>query len=238
MPAFFIHGVPETHDIWTPVIERLSRDDIIAENLPGFCAPSPDGFAATKEAYVDRLIDRIEAVGTPVDLVMHDWGCILGVRVASLRPALIRSWTGGGGSVDPAQQRHPLAKVWQTPGLGEAFFAELDRDVLIERLRADGVPYDLSPKVIGRIDATMADSILRLYRSALTVGKEWQPDLARITAPGLVHGRRDKACLQSSAERLAADTKSPLLLFDAGHWFPLESPAEVAAALEAHWAKQ
>ncbi|WP_262495986.1 hypothetical protein [Nonomuraea sp. SYSU D8015] len=38
----------------------------------------------------------------------------------------------------------------------------------------------------------MKDSILKLYRPAVRTGGEWEPDLSRMTAPGLVfRGARD-----------------------------------------------
>ncbi len=120
MPAVFIHGVPDTTHLWSPVIERVGRDDAIALPLPGFDGPMPAGFTATKEAYVDWIIGALEALGEPADLVGHDWGCILTVRVASLRPDLVRSWAAGSGPVSAEYEWHPLAKVFQTPGRGRA----------------------------------------------------------------------------------------------------------------------
>ncbi len=49
MPAVFVHGVPETHLIWDPIRSKVSRKDTIAVDLPGFGAPVPSGFGATKE---------------------------------------------------------------------------------------------------------------------------------------------------------------------------------------------
>ncbi|MFC7644742.1 alpha/beta fold hydrolase [Streptosporangium lutulentum] len=92
MPAILIHGVPDTHRVWAGVREHLTRTDVEAWDLPGFGAPRPDGFGSTKEEYADWLISRLEEVGEPVDLVGHDWGCILTARVASLRPDLVRTW--------------------------------------------------------------------------------------------------------------------------------------------------
>jgi pimeloyl-ACP methyl ester carboxylesterase len=45
--------------------------------------------------YVDWLIARLEEIGSPVDLVGHDWGPALTVRVASPRPDLVRTRAGG-----------------------------------------------------------------------------------------------------------------------------------------------
>ena len=60
MPAVFVHGVPETHIIWDPIRSHLSGKDVVAVDLPGFGAPLPAGFDATKEAYAAWLIAEIE----------------------------------------------------------------------------------------------------------------------------------------------------------------------------------
>lgn len=83
MPAVLVHGVPDTHRLWNPIRSHLKRTDIVAVSLPGFAAPMPSGFAATKEVYVDWLIGEIARIGTPVDLVGHDWGALLVQRVHS-----------------------------------------------------------------------------------------------------------------------------------------------------------
>lgn len=83
----------------------------------------------------------------------------------------------------------------------------------------------------------MGDCILRLYRSALNVGRESQPGLANITAPALViHGRKDRPVPPEMAEALAGDIRArELVLLDAGHWYPLQRPDEMATALNTFW---
>ena len=92
MTAVFVHGNPETPAVWGPLRSELSRTDVVAVHLPGFGIPTPEGFSATKESYVDWLIAELETYDHPVDLVGHDWGGGLVGRVACLRPDLIRSW--------------------------------------------------------------------------------------------------------------------------------------------------
>ena len=101
-----------------------------------------------------------------------------------------------------------------------------------------GVPAQAAAETAGRINPLMKDCILRLYRSAVTVGQEWQPDLAKITSPGLVFwGISDPACPIEFAERLGADTRAERVVkLDCGHWTPLQKSAEIARALQAHWA--
>ena len=40
MPAVFVHGNPETADIWDLLIPKLNRDDVITLSPPGFGAPT------------------------------------------------------------------------------------------------------------------------------------------------------------------------------------------------------
>ncbi|TMB56467.1 MAG: alpha/beta hydrolase, partial [Deltaproteobacteria bacterium] len=119
MPAFLVHGVPDTHRLWAPIRARLRRTDVITPSLPGFGCALPPGFAASKEAYVDWLAREIERVGAPVDLVGHDWGALLVQRLVSLRPDLVRTWACGNGPADTEYVWHDIAQQWQTPGLGE-----------------------------------------------------------------------------------------------------------------------
>jgi pimeloyl-ACP methyl ester carboxylesterase len=237
VPAVFVHGVPDTTHLWSQVIARIGRDDAIALPLPGFDEPTAPGFSATKEAYVDSIISKIEQLGEPVDLVGHDWGCILTVRVASVRPDLVRSWAAGSGPVSAAYEWHPLAKIFQTPGEGERFLDAMTAEQLAGRMIEDGVPAEEAYAAAGRVDARMKDAILKLYRSAVTVGAEWEADLRRITAPGLIlWGLRDKPCPVVNADLLATATRArQVIKLDAGHWFPAQRPDEVARALQAHW---
>ncbi len=238
MPAVFVHGVPDTFRVWEPLRKHLSREDVVALALPGFNAPLPANFNATKEEYANWIIRQLEDIGEPVDLVGHDWGCLLTMRVASLRPDLIRSWAAGSGPVSGAYQWHPLAKIWQTPGEGEKWFKELDPSAVADFMAKAGLPMERAKQAVSHIDQTMGACILRLYRSALEVGKQWQPDLGKVQAPGLVFwGEEDTACPVEFANELASDAHaSRVLKLDAGHWTMVERTAEVAQALENHWA--
>jgi pimeloyl-ACP methyl ester carboxylesterase len=91
MTAVLVHGVPETPAVWEPLRAHLRRADVAALELPGFGSPRPEGFAATKEAYVGWPAGELERADGPVDLVGHDWGGALVVRLVSTRPELVRS---------------------------------------------------------------------------------------------------------------------------------------------------
>jgi pimeloyl-ACP methyl ester carboxylesterase len=238
MPAFLVHGVPETHHLWDGVREGLKRDDVIAPDMPGFSRDAPAGFDHTKEAYLDWLVSEVEKVGEAVDLVGHDWGALLVERLVSVRPDLVRTWAAGGGAIDETYDWHPAAKIWQTPGQGEAFMQGMTTDAIVPIFVADGVPETAARDVASRIDDRMKAAILPLYRSAVNVGNEWGPDLDRVDRPGLlIFGEKDQYMQPEFARRLAARTSAELVFFPGGHWWPLQFPKETAEALDRHWAK-
>ena len=239
MPAVFVHGVPETHRIWNGVRSHLSRKDVITPDLPGFSAPVPAGWTATKEEYAAWLITELEKESQPVDLVGHDWGALLTIRVVSLRPDLVRTWAIGGGAVDEGYTWHPVAQMWQTPGMGEQFMAGLTPEAMQTVLTDAGVGKEDAAQLASHVDDDlMKDCILKLYRSAVNVGKEWGPDTDRVSTPGmLVWGKDDPYMQLSFAEKLAKRTGAKMTVLDGvGHWWPLERPKEVAETLESFWA--
>jgi pimeloyl-ACP methyl ester carboxylesterase len=235
--AVFVHGVPDTARVWHAVLDHLGRRDVVTLSLPGFGNPAPAGFDPTKDAYAAWVVEQIAAVDGPVDLVGHDWGAILALRAACLRPDRVRSWAIGSGPLDPEYVWHKVAQIWQTPEVGEQFMTKFTAAALEKGLPEEGVPPADARETGAYVDDTMKRCILRLYRSALTVGAEWTPDLARLTAPGLVlWGELDPYAGPTWGERLAARTGARFtLLSGCHHWWPLQRPAEVAAQLTRHW---
>jgi pimeloyl-ACP methyl ester carboxylesterase len=101
MAAVFVHGLPETSRIWDSLRRLLGRDSI-ALALPGFATPRPAGFTATKDAYADWLADALNGIEQPIDLVGHDVGALISLRVATVFDVPLRSFV-----VDVAPIFHP-----------------------------------------------------------------------------------------------------------------------------------
>jgi pimeloyl-ACP methyl ester carboxylesterase len=238
MPAFFVHGVPDTSSVWDDVVARLDRTDVIRPDLPGFVDPLPDGFAPTKEAYADWLAAEIEAVGEPVDLVGHDWGSLLAVRVATTRPELIRTLTFGGGPIDETYVWHDVAQLWQTPEVGEQIMEGFTPDLLADALAGIGLTREQAAATASHTTEDMKTAILGLYRSAVHVGDEWAPALDGFAKPALsLWGGDDVYAAPEFSARMAERLGGRSVVF-AGchHWWPLGRPDEVAAELKVHWA--
>lgn len=239
MTAVFVHGVPETAAVWAPLVEHLERDDVALLELPGFGHRLPDGFDPSMHGYAAWLAAALTAYDV-VDLVSHDWGALLALRVLADRPANVRSWATDMGDLGPDFRWHDTARTWQTPGEGEALMdgfvaaSAADRAAL---LAAVGVPDEHAAAMAGPIDRTMGDAILALYRSATDIGNEWGPGIDAITGAGLVIvSGQDPFRTADRARRLAERTGADIVeLPEAGHFWMLEDPARSAQILTEHW---
>lgn len=243
MAAIFLHGVPDTPALWEPLLKALARPagEIITPALPGFGRGWPEHFVPTKEGYLDWVLKQVEDAARlsegPVDLVGHDWGAILALRAASLRPDLVRTWAVADAVIEPGYVWHDLARRWQTPVIGELVMALAPRAALRRALARQGLPQDIARREARAWSGRMKASILRLYRSARTVADDWAAGLGALPARGLViWGGRDPYIDISFARRFAAARNVPLHVEEgAGHWVVAERPAAVARVLQAHW---
>jgi pimeloyl-ACP methyl ester carboxylesterase len=240
MTAVFVHGVPDTHRVWDGVCRALGGEqcatELVTLSLPGFGAPVPDGFSATKEEYVDWVVAHLDAMGEPVDLVGHDWGSIIVQRAVSIRPDLVRTWACGGGPIDREYVWHDMAQAWQTPEVGEQIIDATTPEALAAFLATE-LGAETAHDVAQHFDDEMRSCILRLYRSAVDVGEEWHDDVDAIDRPGLVlWGSGDPYVEPRFAERLAARTGAGCVVFDdAAHWWPVTRADEVARELVRLW---
>ncbi|HWH54929.1 MAG TPA: alpha/beta hydrolase [Gaiellaceae bacterium] len=238
MTAVFVHGVPETSRIWDPLRRSIDRHSI-ALALPGFGNERPDGFGATKDEYADWLAESLRELGGPIDVVGHDWGALLTLRVATAYDVPLRSW-----AVDVADIFHPdfvwheTAQIWQTPGAGEERMRALHEEAgFAARLEGVGVPSALAEAIAAEHDEAMSRCILDLYRSAApNVAADWGAAAERPTvAPGLVLLLPDPPEVEArsldTARRLGARTAR----LDADHCWMAEAPEASAAVLNRFW---
>jgi pimeloyl-ACP methyl ester carboxylesterase len=240
MTAIFVHGVPETSSVWQPLVDRLERDDVVLLGLPGFGSALPDGFEPTMQTYADWLAAELAPYDED-DLVTHDWGAILALRVLADRPANVRSWVSDMGDLSADFEWHDTAKTWQTPGDGEALMEVFVGAPLADRaliLQGVGVPEAHATEMAVHLDQTMADAILVLYRSATDVGNEWGPGIDDINAPGLlIESMLDPFRSAGRVRRLAERTGAAIATMpEAGHFWMLDDPAVAAATVTEFWA--
>jgi len=235
-----VHGNPETAAVWGPLIRELGSDDVKTLSPPGFGAPVPAGFSATADGYAAWLAAELESIGSPVDLVGHDWGGGHVMRIAVERPDLIRSWaTDIAGCFAPDYVWHDMAQVWQTPGAGEDAVAGMTSAPLAERValfQSLGLTEEVASAMAPEVNEDMAACILTLYRSAA------QPAMAEFggrlgeaaSRPGLVIiPTEDHYTGGDKRARWAADQAGAeiAVLEGLGHWWMVQDPARGAEVL-------
>ncbi|MFE1596586.1 alpha/beta fold hydrolase [Nocardia sp. NPDC058705] len=237
MTVVFVHGAPETADIWDGVRDHLATDSV-ALRLPGFGSDRPESFGATIDEYTQWLIEELRRIPGPVDLVGHDIGAMLTYRVVAEPTVTVRSWVADDASVlHPDHRWHELAKTWQTVGAGEEFVrqAVVAPKTVVAKLRSLGLPE--THRAHGHFDLEMGRAILDLYRSAYESRyRAWGP-ATRTSTPGLVihpvHDALDDYGFASDVARQLGATF--YLMPGAGHWWMLDDPAAAAQALSDFW---
>ncbi|MBV9058011.1 MAG: alpha/beta hydrolase [Pseudonocardiales bacterium] len=245
MTVVFVHGVPETDAVWRPLLGALGRDDVVCLSPPGFGAPVPPGFGATYAEYRGWLINELQRLEGPVDLVGHDWGGAHVIHVAMSRPDLLRSWvTDVIGVYDPDYVWHDLAQTWQQPGAGEERVDAMMNAPLeqrAERLVRQGVTPEVARDISAGQDEVMGRCILALYRSAAQpVLRQLGDDLPTAAQrPGLaVLATEDHYVGTVEMRRRAAARAGAQLagLEGLGHWWMVQDPPTAAKHLTDFWA--
>jgi len=95
VPVVLLHGIGRTGQVWEKVVELLLPLGvrIVAFDLLGFGAsPKPDWPLYDIDDHARAVIAAIEKLrpAQPAILVGHSMGCLVAVRVARLRPDLVR----------------------------------------------------------------------------------------------------------------------------------------------------
>ena len=105
--------------------------------------------------------------------------------------------------------------------------AGLTEETLQAALVAAGVPAADAAMEGSKLDGTMKQCILTLYRSAVNAGAEWEDDLRRVSAPGLVlWGEKDPLVPLAHARAVsrALPHATSLVLEKCGHVPQYELP--------------
>lgn len=248
----FVHGNPETDDIWGPLLAELSArgvNDTVCLSPPGFGVPTPRDWSATQADYAAWLGSELRAIDVahgPIDVVAHDWGAGHLFGVLAHEPNLVRSWSSDCmGLLHHDYVWHDAAQQWQTPEVGEAAvdgLLSLDRETFAAVFGGLGMSTDIAKRVHDRLDVETGRCILALYRSGAQPAMRALGERFVVAAPpnGLVviaendHYAGPHDAHREMASAVGADTVE---LAGVGHWWMVENPGAAADALMAHWAR-
>ena len=95
VPVVLLHGIGKSGGVWHHVVKLLAglETRIVAFDLLGFGAsPKPDWIRYDSDDHARAVIASLAKLrlGEPAILVGHSMGCLVAVRVAALRPDLVR----------------------------------------------------------------------------------------------------------------------------------------------------
>ena len=239
----FVHGIPGSSLDW----ERLARGvgefgRAVAMDMPGFgAADKPANFDYSVPGYA-RFLGRLlaERRVQRAHLVMHNFGGPWGLAWAAANPEAVASVTCINTGVLSGYRWHYLARIWQTPLLGELFMASTTKAgmrLLLRHGNPRGLPAEYFDHVYKTFDRGTRRAVLRLYRNTLNTEEEARQlteALRPLDLPALVvWGAQDPYIPVEFAERQRqvfprAEIK---ILPDSGHWPFADDPGGVAQAV-------
>ena len=261
-PAVFVHGLGGAATNWTDLMGQL-RDQLdgYAPDLPGFGWSDPpadrDYAPAGHARAIVGLIESHVAAG-PVHLFGNSLGGAVAVRVAALRPDLVRSLV----LVSPALPAYRVRRsnahlpALATPWIGEKLARRLGRVSVERRVRAALALCYADPSVVppSRLAEAVAEArrrsalghdgeaVLRSLQGVLRTYLErgeyspWQL-ATRVRAPTLlVYGLLDRLVDPRTAARAMRTFPDARLveLPRSGHVAQMEHPALVAHVVREH----
>ena len=244
--AMALHGYPTSSYLWRNVLPALAETGFhaVAPDLPGF-GDSPASLPGTWEHQVENVERFRRALGLErVALLVHDWGGLIGLRWACDHPGAVSALVISDSGFFPDGRWHGMAKALRTPGEGEQFLANVNRDLLAMALRqiSAALPDDAIDeywKAYG--DDERRQSQLDLYRSGDFEKLEpYRGKLEALDVPTLLlWGGRDEFAPVAGAYRFKKEIPDAKLvvLEDASHYVMEDDPqrfaAEVASFLSA-----
>jgi len=239
----FIHGNPGSASDWTGLVGETGRlGRAVAFDLPDFGQTvAQPGFGNTVEEYADFVDQALETLGiSSAQLVLHDFGGPIGLTWAAANTDRVAGVTLIDTGVLLDYKWHRLARMWQTPLLGELLNASISRPVfrrLITSPEPRGLPAGFVDEMYDDIDHRTRSAVLRLYRDQKKIGKTSKllvPPLAAADIPALViWGGGDSYLPVPLAERQkeAFPSAEVHVLPGSGHWPFIDDPATVTRLL-------
>lgn len=242
-PVLLLHGVPAWSYLYRHMISKLKDTDIrvIAPDLAGFGkSDKPVKVSChTYQSHVDWLTYLIRKLGLKnITLFCHDWGALIGLRIAAQNPELFSGIIVSNGMLPTGEQKlHLLFKLWKifarfSPFIpvdlvvGKGTLRKLDR----EERKAYRAPF---PSIKYKTAVRSLPGLVPLFPShpdALENRKTWEL-LSKWEKPFLtVFGNSDPITLGGDKymqERIPGSVGQEHVRLDAGHFIQEDRSTEL-----------
>jgi pimeloyl-ACP methyl ester carboxylesterase len=238
----FVHGNPGSTRDWEGLLVSVGMfARAVAFDMPGFgTADKPAAFDYSVAGYARHLGQLLDSLNVRrVHLVMHDFGGPWGLAWACSNPGAVVSVTCIDTGVLVGYRWHYLARIWQTPLLGELFMAATSRAgmrLLLKHGNPRGLPQAYFDHVFDTFDRGTRRAVLKLYRNTRDASGAMQAlvaPLRELDLPALViWGAHDPYLPKEFAarQREVFPRAKIVILDDSGHWPFADNPQAVAAA--------
>jgi pimeloyl-ACP methyl ester carboxylesterase len=202
---------------------------IIAPSLPGFGASTPLGLRAPLSAYAHRIVALLDVLDPehPVFATGHSFGAGVTLKVAQLRPDLIRSVTAVnpvGGAPDRRGLRKASWLGWSLAGAVAAL--PQSRPHFIDPLQVTRLAADLVPNLARR-------PLRALATGAVALTAQLADEARQLAAAGMpvlyVWGDRDRLILPGQLAGMGGPEGSEMVA--GGHGWVITHPQEFAETL-------
>ena len=234
-PLLFLHGVPDTSDVWSDAIDTFSDEyQCIAPDLPGFGrTQSPRNFEYSLENlahFIDQLLSSL-SITDGVHMVIHDIGGIVGLAFAVIHPDKVKSLTVMDTTFFSDYKWHAMAKTWRKPVLGELAMY-LMRHTQFSAAMKKSAPILTDSQIKSNYNSLTLRNrrmILRFYRALdPIIFKQWEGQLQTLSERfpfQVIWGRKDTFLPVALSKRFGTDNVH--ILEHTGHWPMLEQAEKV-----------
>jgi pimeloyl-ACP methyl ester carboxylesterase len=236
----FVHGNPGSIRDWDVLARGVGEfGRAVAMDMPGFgVADKPTNFDYSVSGYGGHLGKLLAERGVRrAHLVMHDFGGPWGLAWASNNPHAVASVTCFNTGILSGYRWHYLARIWQTPVLGELFMASTTKAgmrLLLRHGNPRGLPAQYFDHVYQTFDRGTKRAVLKLYRSSWNTedgARQFATALRPLDLPALiVWGAHDPYIPVAFAERQREffPHAEISILPGSGHWPFADDPIAVA----------
>src|SRR2546425_1415452 len=247
-PLLFLHGAPDSAELWSGVIEHLKDHyHCFAPDLPGFGhSTAPADFDCSLEnmaRFLDAFIEGA-AIPTPLNLIVADFGATYGLSWAVTHPQKVERLAIVGGSNFSSRYRwHGTARLFRIPLLGEVMMATVILPAYEKTMRHNA-PL-VSPEYVRESYALSLAKpetrrmMLKLYRSVNPrdfIEREDRLQNLTTHVPTLVlWGDKDPFITPEYAEQFGSAQVEHFP--QNGHWLAAEAPERVAQRLATFFAQ-
>lgn len=245
-PTLFLHGVPDSGEVWRGVIDRLKGQfRCIAPDLPGMghsITPADFDYSlANRGQWVDDLLKALD-IREPINIIGHDHGGPFAITWAIQHEDRLRRLVVTDTLYHRDYYWHFWARLWRTPVLGELILAMQALPLgymLFEfemRRGSKGLTREHVRQTFKQIAPANVGNTLRIYRTSDSqVFSGWDDRFYALMkrVPTLaLWGEKDPYIGMPFPRRLQQQGAQLVSFPDAGHWLPVEKAAEFAEQLQ------